>query len=624
MGGYHNFYDGSKGLNWSMYGNLDPYQDELFQGMSYRVPVASVGISSDPRTANQLKAVSDKLNTGAKVVEISTIQPSVLESIPKQHFDELRRLSKLVGAELTLHGPLVEPTGISQQGWDEAKRIEAERQMWHALEMGKKLSDNGNVIVTFHSSAGLPELEEKYKTEEGVQKAGELWVIDEREGKFARIKPKELHLSGEKGEPRELLSQLNKESWESSLSRASFHAYEGQKIIERILDESKEIPKHVEEKLKKELKDTSLIKIYKTFRSSDGQEILEKLDPEIKKYANQVFGAINYGEIYLRDSYNELQNLFDQAYDTALKRGTDKDKMTIEKLNKFREEIRDLVEKGSLKDVEKLEVFGEKIIEGIRLLSSIQPPEIYKPLQTFAIDKASDTFANLSLRAYKEFKEKAPIISIENPPAGSGLSRGEDLRKLVEEARRKFVERAQTQLGLSKKEAESIAEKQIGVTWDVGHINMLRKYGYTEKDLSKETEKIAKFVKHVHLSDNFGLEHTELPMGMGNVPTKEHLELLNKYNKQLKKIIEAGNWYEPFKKSPVPETLAALGSPVYGMAMAPYWNNARAAYMGAYFAGYGLNPDYHHSIYGAGFANLPVELGGQMHRKNRLSGTPMD
>lgn len=623
MGGYHTFYESlGKGLNSPSYGLAEPYQDPLFQGFSYRTPASSVGVPTDPRTANQLKAVSDRLNTGAKVVEVSAVQPQILESIPKQHFEEVRRLTKLVGTELTLHGPVVEPTGLTREGWDEGKRMEAERQMWHAVEKSHELDSKGNIVVTFHSS-GLPELEEKYKTEKGEEKVGDLLVIDERKGDIARIKPRELHLSKEKGDPKSLLENLNKESWESSLSRASFHAYEGNKIIEVVKDEFGNVK--IPDELKGKLSEKDLINIYKDFRSEEGQKILEQLDPEVKKFANQLFNKINYGEIYLRDSYNELQTLFDQAYEVALKRNTPEDKKILNKLNAFREEIAPLVEKGNLKDVGKLEVFGEKIIEGLKLLSTMKAPEMYRPLKDFAIDKASETFANLSLRAYSSFKEKAPIISIENPPAGMmGLSRAEDLKKLVEEARKKFVEKAtqSKDLGLSKKEAEELAQKLIGVTWDVGHINMLRKYGYSERDITEQTEKIAKLVKHVHLSDNFGLEHTELPMGMGNVPIKQHMELLEKYNKQLKKIAETANWYEHFKRTPLTETFSALGSPFYGSAGA-YWNEIRTQ-GGGYFAGFGYNPDIHHSLYGAGFSNLPVELGGQMQGKSRLTGTPME
>ena len=340
---------------------------------------------------------------------------------------------------------------------------------------------------------------------------------------------------------------------------------------------------------------------------------------------------ITHGDIYLRDAYQDFQNLYNQAYDAAEKSRQSKNdeerkkaQESIEKLNKFRQELAPI-----LKDIEdpvKIEEFAEEIIRGVNVLRSIEPPKILRPLKEFAIDKASDTFSNLAFDSYKKFKETAPIISIENPPAGSGLTRADELKSLVEESRNKFVEKAHRELGMSKSEAKAQADKLIGVTWDVGHINMLRKYGAEERHLVKETETIAPFVKHVHLSDNFGMEHTELPMGMGNVPTKKMLDLISEYNKKAKKIIETGGpWYQFFQKSPLRETFEAFGSPVYPMKMAPYWNQV-AATSGGYFSGYGKTlPDIHFSTYGAGFSQLPAELGGQIAgRGGRLSGTPME
>ena len=71
--------------------------------------------------------------------------------------------------------------------------------------------------------------------------------------------------------------------------------------------------------------------------------------------------------------------------------------------------------------------------------------------------------------------------------------------------------------------------------------------------------------------------------------------------------------------------MAAFGSPIYGAKMAPTWNQAMNV-QGSYSSGYGtLNPQTHHSYFGAGFTTMPVELGGQMPGgESRFGGTPMN
>ena len=64
-------------------------------------------------------------------------------------------------------------------------------------------------------------------------------------------------------------------------------------------------------------------------------------------------------------------------------------------------------------------------------------------------------------------------------------------------------------------------KKFIGATWDMGHINMLKKQGFTNKEIIRETKKIAPYVKHVHITDNFGFDDSHLSPGMGNVPIKK-------------------------------------------------------------------------------------------------------
>jgi len=134
-------------------------------------------------------------------------------------------------------------------------------------------------------------------------------------------------------------------------------------------------------------------------------------------------------------------------------------------------------------------------------------------------------------------------------------------------------------------------------------------------------------VKHVHLTDNFGYADTHLAPGMGNVPFKKILEQLEKTGRfdEMRKITEAGGFVQHFKQSPHPHTLAAFGSPIYAAKSGAGWNQAHQV-QGTYSSGYGtLNPQTHHSYFGAGFTTMPVELGGSMPGgESRFGGTPMN
>jgi hypothetical protein len=200
------------------------------------------------------------------------------------------------------------------------------------------------------------------------------------------------------------------------------------------------------------------------------------------------------------------------------------------------------------------------------------------------------------------------------------------LANLIQKSRENFAKNLVEKENMNQKEANKIAEKLIGATWDVGHINMLRKQGFEGKDVVSETEKIAKYVKHVHLSDNFGMEHTELPMGMGNVPLKEIMNKLGKEGYDAKKIIEAGDWWQHFQTAPIQESLEGLGSPMYTVGKSPYWNQA-LGFQQNYFGGYGMMlPQGNYETFGAGFSQLPMELGGQRRggEGSRMSGRPME
>ena len=116
---------------------------------------------------------------------------------------------------------------------------------------------------------------------------------------------------------------------------------------------------------------------------------------------------------------------------------------------------------------------------------------------------------------------------------------------------------------------------------------------------------------------------------MGNVKFKEILEELEKTGtlKGTRKIVEAGGFVQHFGISPYPASLEAMGSPIYSMQMAPYWNQALGLYQGYYggLAGQWL-PQVNYETFGTGFSQLPMELGGQRPgaQGGRMSGRPME
>lgn len=626
----HNFYGGAN------YGLEPVYGDKsspMFVG--YNLPQSAFGVPTDPRTANQIKAVSDKINTGVKSVEVTGVSLEVLDYIPKQHFKEIARLKELTGIDLTFHGPLVEPSGTTQEGWDPAKRMLAERQVTNALERAQDLGNN--VVVTFHSSNGLPEPKTVViDPATGKPTTTQLWVVDPRTGR-AGVVPKRgaNHFLGTDSSPETELKELNKQNWSQQMSGITLEADRARKQVDEARLNFEKIASRSEDGVDEE----TILKLYRDFdkEPQEYKKMLKTMDsvhPNASRVVDRAVSELAFAKRFAEESYIGLQGAFNQAYEYVQMNPKGNEEVKA-KLERLKEELAPQL-KEYYQNPEKLIKFTEAVKEGVNTLNSIDvSPSTYRPLREFAIEKSAETFANAAFNAYNANKgdvNKVPIISIENPPVGMGLSRANDLSELVDKSRENLAHNLMEKKGLSEKKAGEIAEKMIGVTWDVGHINMLRRYGFGDSELKKETEKIGPYVKHIHLSDNFGMEHTELPMGMGNVPIKEHEEILKKQLgekfKNIKQVVETGGWYQYFKTTPLAETFEAFGSAIYPMKAGSYWNASRGT-TGSYFTGYGrMLPEVNFATYGAGFSALPAELGGQIggtnNTRNRLSGAPME
>ncbi|MCK4996696.1 sugar phosphate isomerase/epimerase [Candidatus Pacearchaeota archaeon] len=626
---FENFYQGGDSAFNSEYGG--------FEGK--RISASQLGFPGSPQTANQLGETVNALKQGVKAFEVTMLTPDTAETIPTQHFSEMRALMKLSGVKPSVHGPLIDAAGFDEKGgWGgESGRANNERRMFGTLEKAQILGPDGNIPVVFHISAGMPgtewmpggEGEDRAVMNRGVainretgQSIGlsrehkfrpgmdpnKSWIEDEEAGGYKEVKggPAGILFSAEGS-----VDSANSTEWDKKILEVA----EMNKRTEEIIGAAP----------------MNLAEYRNAYFSKDGKKIVSadkdgKMSdlPMISTEAQaKSYDQMRRATLFAKNA----EQSFGSAFHNAWAYGTKDQREELEELsNNYSEKIKGARVEGKICGAfDRQQILGNAI-DQLDNITKGHAPELFQEAGEFASDKAATTFGNLAMKSYDKFEGKAPMIAIEPVHFGMGLSKTEEVMDVVEKARETFSKQLIDKKGLGQNEADKIAEEKIGVTWDVGHINMMKKYGFEDKDILEASEKIAPMVKHIHITDNFGHADTHLAPGMGNVPIKEILERLEKNGEfdKMRKIVEAGAFVQHFKKSPFPLSLAAFGSPIYGMKAGPGWNQVMDV-QGSYSGGFGtINPEQHHSMYGAGFTTMPTELGGQMPGgSSRFGGTPM-
>ncbi len=634
MASYENIYSGAS----------SSFEPESGNPSQYRVNTANIAFPSDPLTANQLQAVSKKISTGARTIEVSGLGLAArsamahLAAIPKQHWQEIDRLRKLTGVDLTFHGPLIEPTGVVRNNWTEDQRKEVERQGFEAVKLAQQMNPEGNVVVTFHSSNGLDPVQQRIKVGKNpdgspIEKVVNLAVVNERSGQVGTLPPLEKEYLESNGEIniKKWLDQRNEDSWVREIDNIAFENNRARREIHEAMN----LPIEKEESEKVDQQVGSFENLLKLSRKNprefeEKMKVLEGIDPKIRHIVQQrSIPYLNDATIFLNQAYLRFKDAYSTAYqDTISNKDDPNNAKNLAKLEEIKKRIVPVAaEYKDTKSANFLEL-SKELDHALSSLQDIAPPRALKPVLDWAVEKAGTTFGNIAWESYKKFKEHTPIISIENPPVGlTGMTRADEIEKLIIQSRKVFVNNA-VEKGMSAKEAKEKAEKIIGATWDTGHINSMRKWGYDEADVLGEARKISKYVKHMHIADNLGFEDAELPAGMGNAPIAD---VINLFPKNIKRVIETGDWFSrqggmAMAHTPTREAFEGLGAPIYSMGESP-WGSINQAY-GGYFGGLGpINPPVHHSTYGSGFSGLPVELGGEIPGQggqSRFSGTPME
>src|SRR3989338_2170730 len=159
----------------------------------------------------------------------------------------------------------------------------------------------------------------------------------------------------------------------------------------------------------------------------------------------------------------------------------------------------------------------------------------------------------------KKSREKM-VDLLTKPSAEFGTSTqptewGKDRQKLGKEGEESRFQPNPFYMGMSKEEAEKLAQKHLKATIDTGHINMWRKYWQPDPDKTPEEndrlfkdwavktiESLAKenMVGNVNLADNYGYHDDHLAPGQGNSTVREIINTIKRYGYDKAITVEPG------------------------------------------------------------------------------------
>jgi len=608
------------------------------------ISIGNLGTDLTTYQANQLKGINEQINVGAKAPMICTLERKIWETIPEQHFEEIRRLGKITGVKPTFHSPILDTVGFEKGvGISEEKRRAEERILEDVIIKAHRAVPDYAVPISVHSEAlGAAVKRVKEWTDPKTGKKYEDfilqdWAIDQKSG---QILP--LNVEVRKVPAKEAGKVWEYELWDvnKKIQSANFSLWQSE--VERLgaaMARIKEI-----EKLETELppEQQAGLEGYKETLLSHIESAIPELFDSIERFKPPVAKKWEELNEFEKSIFKNKKELFEQAKKEFEK----KKKKALEEWQKFHRIHKDIQEKmkrASMEEKQRLAALETRAFErtlwewnkffGETVHNPAFRPERIVPFRQIEIEQAAKTFGEAAVKSFEVAKgdlSKAPIIAIENPPADQfGLARAEELNQLIKKAREIAAKKIQEKFRISKEKAQKAAEHIIGLTWDIGHINLLRQFGYKEEDLIKETKKVAPHVKFLHLTDNFGTADSHLVPGQGNIPIEAMLKELQKAGFKGPAALEVGGFISAYKTSPWPYVLEHIDSPIYEMEAAPTWGHAVHSYFfgsSGYPVGYGtILPQYHIEEWGAGFSELPLALGAPKPggERSKFSGAPM-
>ena len=146
------------------YGNGSGLNPNRGSYVGYRITQHGLGFPGSPGTANQLGEAVNAIKQGVTAFEVEALDADKSETIPKEHFKEMRQLMKISGVRPSLHAPIIDPSGFNKESrWSKENMVDNERRMFESVERAYELNpEDQNTLVSLKQTYVRTGQTEKY------------------------------------------------------------------------------------------------------------------------------------------------------------------------------------------------------------------------------------------------------------------------------------------------------------------------------------------------------------------------------------------------------------------------------------------------------------------------------
>jgi hypothetical protein len=563
---------------------------------------------------NPLDNLKAGIFTGTKNMELTFFNApgkgqdkSSPESWGKTERQEMKELARVNEVDVTIHatpnmgGGGASLSGFTGKGFSEEAREVALHELKSATEFAADVAEGGPVVTHID---GFSREVFKADDEEGLfqqypeeKEEAPIHYVDERSGSVVSI-PRSHKQLFPTGRDKKTGEYLKDENGNIAMEEKSFN------------DMEKEYKKNRKEYEKQGLGSAAAYFFSESQRGQIGE--LRAKEHEYLKHAERSRMVQQEHKDKLKSYQDVIKNASDKeaAKSFAINAIVQKEIGSLERLKMMgRESSEDYKEiyeeisrnpeaylKQKISDENHEIEFYEHGAESLerQAKGAEQNIKYHKEIKDFGVAKEADTIARAAIQAReisKKKKLKDPLfIAPENYKVEMFGSHPKEYKEIIQKSRETMANklREQSNNKISKSQANQEAEKYIRGTFDIGHLNMWRKY------FQKEPEKFDKWVKrhvddlmknniigHVHLSDNFGYNDEHLEMGEGNTPLQDFFKSMKDADFKGTMVAEPGGQKKGELHRAWSSALALGSSPVYRIDdSSRTWTDIQGSYFG--------------------------------------------